>query len=82
MSLIVKAYGVLVAFIGVLGAEPPALNSVAQVAHLTQAQRLSGYPVRIRGVVTEHGVLRFRRFDYPDLFVQDATGGIYVEVAT
>ena len=82
MSLIVKAYGVLFAFIGVLGAEPPALNSVAQVVHLTQAQRLSGYPVRIRGVVTEYGVLRFRRFDYPDLFVQDATGGIYVEVAT
>ncbi len=69
-------------FIEIRGAEPPALTTVEQVVHLTSEQRLKGYPVRIHGVVTEYGVFRFRRFEYPDLFVQDATGGIYVEVGS
>lgn len=68
--------------IPLLGARPVALTSVEQVVHLTSERRLEGYPVRIHGVVTEYGILRFRRFEYPDLFVQDSTGGIYVEVGS
>ncbi len=64
---------------GLWSAELPTLTTVEQVEHLTSKQRLTGYPVRIRGVVTEYGVFRFRGSEFPDLFVQDGSGGIYVE---
>ncbi len=52
----------------------PVLTSVEQVRHLTPDKAQLGYPVRIRGVITDD-------VPKPDYFVQDKTAGIYVEGA-
>jgi len=48
------------------------LTTAEQVRRLTPEQAAEGYPVRIRGVVTDD-------VPAPDFFVQDSTAGIYVE---
>jgi len=50
----------------------PTLTKADQVRHLTAEQALQGYPVRIRGVITDD-------VPAPDFFVQDQTAGVYVE---
>ncbi|MFZ0734015.1 MAG: sensor histidine kinase [Candidatus Sulfotelmatobacter sp.] len=48
------------------------LTHADQVRRLSPEQAALGYPVRVRGVVTDD-------VPSPDLFVQDSTAGIYVE---
>lgn len=50
----------------------PLLTQVEQVRRLSPAEAERGYPVRIRGVITDD-------VPAPDFFVQDGTAGIYVE---
>ncbi len=50
----------------------PVLTKVEQVRHLSPDEAALGYPVRLRGVVTYYGGRGW------ELFVQDSTGGIYV----
>jgi signal transduction histidine kinase len=50
----------------------PVLTSVDQVRRLTPDKAQLGYPVRIRGVITDD-------IPRPDFFVQDETAGVYVE---
>lgn len=50
----------------------PLLTTVDQLRRLTPEQAQLGYPVRIRGVITDD-------IPKPDFFVQDETAGIYVE---
>jgi len=50
----------------------PVLTSVDQIRRLTPDKAQLGYPVRIRGVITDD-------IPRPDFFVQDETAGIYVE---
>jgi len=50
----------------------PMLTSAEQVRRLTPDQAALGYPVRIRGVITDD-------VPAPDFFIQDSTAGIYVE---
>lgn len=50
----------------------PLLNHADQVRQLSPEQAALGYPVRVRGVVTDD-------VPSPDFFVQDSTAGIYVE---
>jgi signal transduction histidine kinase len=50
----------------------PVLTSVDQLRRLSPDQAQLGYPVRIRGVITDD-------IPNPDFFVQDETAGIYVE---
>lgn len=50
------------------------LTHAEQIRQLTAEQAAQGYPVRVRGVVTED-------VPSPDFFVQDSTAGIYVEGA-
>jgi signal transduction histidine kinase len=50
----------------------PVITSVDQLRRLTPDQAQLGYPVRIRGVITDD-------IPKPDFFVQDATAGVYVE---
>ncbi|HLY59194.1 MAG TPA: ATP-binding protein [Terriglobia bacterium] len=52
----------------------PVLTRVDQIRHLTADQAKRGLPVHLRGVVTY--------FDHsePDLFIQDSTGGIWVDL--
>jgi len=47
------------------------LTSVDQIRRLTPDKAQLGYPVRIRGVITDD-------IPSPDFFVQDKTAGIYV----
>ncbi len=68
------------AFAGVSWAQPashalPLLTHADQIRRLSPEQAALGYPVRIRGVVTDD-------VPAPDFFVQDATAGIYVEGST
>jgi PAS domain S-box-containing protein len=51
----------------------PTLTRVEQIRRLTPEQANLGYPIRIRGVVTYYGGYQW------ELFVQDPSGGIYVE---
>jgi PAS domain S-box-containing protein len=51
----------------------PLLTLTAQVRQLTPEKAALGYPVQLRGVVTYYGGQGW------ELFVQDPTGGIYVE---
>jgi len=55
----------------------PLLQTVQEVRRLTPEQAARGYPVRLHGMVTCYT----HRDNPPGLFVQDATGGIYVDVA-
>src|SRR5215469_7155056 len=50
----------------------PLLVHADQVRQLTPEQAALGYPVRVRGVVTDD-------VPSPDFFVQDSTAGVYVE---
>lgn len=50
----------------------PLLTHADQVRHLSSDEAALGYPVRIRGVITDD-------IPSPDFFVQDSTAGIYVE---
>ena len=50
------------------------LTHTEQIRQLTAAQAAQGYPVRVRGVVTDD-------VPSPDFFVQDSTAGVYVEGA-
>lgn len=50
----------------------PTLTSADQVRRLSPDQAGLGYPVRIRGVITDD-------VPSPDYFIQDSTSGIYVE---
>ena len=67
--------------IGKLQAQPqrtatsslPLLTRIAQVRHLTPEQAKLGYPVRLRAVVTYYGGLGW------EFFIQDSTGGIYID---
>jgi PAS domain S-box-containing protein len=51
----------------------PVLTRVEQIRKLSPDQAARGYPVRLRGVVT------YGDLNQLDLFVQDSTGGIYVD---
>jgi PAS domain S-box-containing protein len=53
----------------------PVLTQVSDIHELSEKEAERGYPVRIRGVVTFYG-------GPPLLFVQDSTGGIYVQTLT
>ncbi|HET9696807.1 MAG TPA: sensor histidine kinase [Terriglobales bacterium] len=50
----------------------PTLTRAEQVRQLTADQAKQGYPVRIRGVITDD-------VPSPDFFIQDSTTGIFVE---
>src|SRR5882724_2261216 len=50
----------------------PTLTTAEQVRRLSPDQAALGYPVRLRGVITDD-------VPAPDYFVQDSTAGIYVE---
>ena len=54
----------------------PLLHTVREVRQLTPEQAARGYPVRLHAVVT----CSMHRDIPPALFIQDATGGIYVAV--
>ncbi len=58
----------------------PALTSVAAVTRLSLSERQRGYPVSIRATVTEYNVFRYRDLEFPNLFIRDQTGSIYVEL--
>jgi signal transduction histidine kinase len=57
-------------------ATPKVLDSAAQIRALPAKEAGRGFPVRLRGVVTYYDPAAI------DLFVQDATGGIYVACDT
>jgi len=50
----------------------PTLTRADQVRHLSVEEAATGYPVKIRGVITDD-------VPAPDFFVQDSTAGVYVE---
>src|SRR5436305_14873479 len=52
----------------------PLLTRAEQVRQLSADQAERGYPVRLRGVVTYFDA------ESPDLFVQDSTAGIWVDL--
>ena len=52
----------------------PVLTHADQVRQLSPEQAAMGYPVHIRGVVTDD-------VPAPDFFVQDSSAGVYVEGA-
>ena len=54
----------------------PLLQTVQEIRRLTPGQAARSYPVRVHGVVTCY----VRENQPPGLFLQDATGGIYVDV--
>lgn len=51
----------------------PTLTSSAQIHQLTAKEANRAYPVRLRGIVT------YFNKTTPDFFVQDASGGIYIQ---
>jgi len=64
------------------------LTRISEIRQLTPDQASRGYPVRIRAVVTYYsrigpnflGQDTYMSSDTPDLFVQDATAGIWVNI--
>jgi PAS domain S-box-containing protein len=66
----------------------PVLTQISQIRELTRDRAALGYPVRIRAVVTYYsrtgpnflGRDMYMSSDTPDLFVQDFTAGIWVNV--
>src|SRR5260221_83143 len=61
------------------GERLPTLTRVDEVRRLTREQAQRAYPVRLRGVVTYFSVLPSDVGGIDaDLFVQDATGGMWV----
>lgn len=55
--------------------KPPLLTSVIAVRRLSPSEAARGYPVHISGVVT------YREATGPSFFVQDSTGGIYIDAS-
>ena len=53
----------------------PTLTTVTQILELSRAEAVKGYPVRLRTVVTY-----YYGGAPPDLFLHDATGGIWVDL--
>jgi len=53
----------------------PTLTRVEQIRSLSPAEANRGYPVRIKGVITYYGGKGL------ELFIQDQTGGIYIDTA-
>ncbi|MGA3039940.1 MAG: PAS domain-containing sensor histidine kinase [Bryobacteraceae bacterium] len=70
------------------GAGLPVLTQVSQIRQLTRQQAERGYPVRIRAVVTYYspsgpnflGRDTYMSSETPDLFIEDATAGIWVNL--
>ena len=70
------------------GSALPVLTRIAQIRQLTAAQAARGYPVRVRAVVTYYspsgpnflGRDTFMNGETPDLFVEDATAGTWVNL--
>jgi len=66
----------------------PVLTQISQIRKLTPDQAARGYPVLVRAVVTYYspsgpnflGRETYMSADTPDLFVQDSTAGIWVNV--
>jgi two-component system cell cycle sensor histidine kinase/response regulator CckA len=52
----------------------PLLTTAKQVRSLSADEAKRGYPVRLRGVVT------YLNFEWPSLFIQDETAGIYIHL--
>ena len=73
--LLLLLFGVIYASAQSTTASLPVLTHADQVRHLSAEEAALGYPVRIRGVVTDD-------VPSPDFFVQDSTAGIYVEGST
>lgn len=59
---------------GFQAARLPVLTKVQQIRGLSPEEATKGYPVRLKAVVT------FYDPSLPDLFIQDSTGGIWVDV--
>lgn len=55
----------------------PVLTRIEQVRNLTAGEAQRGYPVRVRAVVTYFGLIPG---ELPDLFIQDASAGIWVDL--
>jgi PAS domain S-box-containing protein len=53
----------------------PTLTRIEQIRSLSPAEANRGYPVRIKGVITYYGGKGW------ELFVEDQTGGIYIDTA-
>jgi|HubBroStandDraft_1064217.scaffolds.fasta_scaffold00404_6 PAS domain S-box-containing protein len=70
------------------GAALPVLTHISQIRQLTADQAARGYPVRVRAVVTYYSPIgpnflgrdAYMGAATPDVFVQDATAGIWVNV--
>lgn len=66
----------------------PTLTRIADIRRLTDNEANRGYPVRLQAVVTYFAAAnpyllpgeRYSLFRVPDMFVQDATAGIFVSV--
>ena len=56
----------------ILQAKPRILDRISQIRALSPSEAAQGFPVYVRAVVTHYDPA------LPDLFIQDATGGIYV----
>jgi signal transduction histidine kinase len=63
-------------------AAPAPLRTVAAIRRLLPAAAARHLPARITGVVTYFGRITGREGAPPALYVQDATGGIYVDLQT
>ncbi|PYT22752.1 MAG: hypothetical protein DMG57_34395 [Acidobacteria bacterium] len=61
---------------GIAPSQPPLLTRVDEIRNLTPAEASRKRAVRIEGVVT------FQRPAPPNLFVQDSSGGNYVDVGS
>ncbi len=85
-ALLLLAFGLFVCGRLTLGSQPevkPTLTNIREILKLTRAEASKGYPIRIRAVVTYYGrsVPDEHGSDpSPDLFLHDATGGIWVNL--
>jgi len=52
--------------------KPPTLHSIKQLRQLTAKEWQRGYPLDLRGIITDSDAL------HDDIFLQDATGGVYI----
>ena len=70
------------------GAALPVLTEISQIRQLAPDQAARGYPVRLRAVVTYYSPIGgnfmaqnpYMGTDTPDVFVQDSTAGIWMNV--
>lgn len=56
-------------------AKLPEITTIQEIRHLSNNQAKRGYPVHLRAVVT------YFEASEPDLFIQDSTGGVWVDLA-